>query len=66
MLREHLKAENIIFDLTGSADAAIETLIAANAGADLGLVRTAFAEVGRSPYASVEHGVLIPHARARA
>ena len=63
MLREHLKAENIIFDLTGSADAAIETLIAANAGADLGLVRTAFAEVGHSPYASVEHGVLIPHAR---
>ncbi len=63
MLREHLKPENIAFDLTGDAESAIRKLIADNSGADLTLVRDAFANVGRSPYASVEHGVLIPHVR---
>ena len=63
MLREHLKPENVAFGLTGDAESAIRKLIADNSGADLTLVRDAFANAGRSPYASVEHGVLIPHVR---
>ncbi|AFM13134.1 HAD-IC family P-type ATPase [Turneriella parva] len=63
MLREHLNAENIRFALKGSVENAISTLIEANAGADLGLVRDAFANARRAPYMSAEHGVLIPHVR---
>jgi len=64
MLREHLKPENIVFGLTGSADNAIADLIARTTDdAEFTRVRDAFAAIGKSPYANVEQGVLIPHAR---
>ncbi len=63
MLSEHLRPENICFGLTGSSESAIEQLIALASGADLARVQAAFTDATRSPYVSVEQGVLVPHAR---
>lgn len=56
--------ENVVFDLAGTAESALADLISRSTSADeVALVRDSLTKVGNSPYFSVEHGILIPHAR---
>src|SRR5688572_9973952 len=64
MLREYLTADNIAFDLGGSAAEAIHTLITLKAvGPEQELLRNVFHPEKTAQYTYQGEDVLIPHAR---